>query len=66
MNPLFGRCSSLLSNKSLRREILIPAQRTKWFLFCQNLPDVARMDKAIGKFLDGQEDQVHRGFEEMH
>ena len=29
-------------------------------------PDVAGMEEAIGKFLDGLEGQERRGFEEMH
>ncbi len=29
-------------------------------------PDVAAMEEAIGKFLDGLEGQERRGFEEMH
>ena len=29
-------------------------------------PDLAAMEGAIGKFLDGLEGQERRGFEEMH
>ncbi len=29
-------------------------------------PDAARMDEAIGNFLDGLEGQEPRGFEEIH
>ena len=54
---------SLLSNKSLRREILLHAQRMK-SVFVR--PDAARMEEAIGKFLDGLEGQERRGFEGMH
>ena len=54
---------SLLSNKSLWREIPLHAQRMKSFFV---RPDVAAMEGAIGKFLDGLEGQERRGFEEMH
>ena len=57
---------SLLLNKSQRREILqIPSpcpEDEEFFV----RPDVAAMEGAIGKFLDGLKGQERRGFEEMH
>jgi hypothetical protein len=61
--PLCSMHPSLLSNKSPWREIPLHAQRMKSFFV---RPDVAAMEGAIGKFLDGLEGQERRGFEEMH
>ena len=54
--PLCGTGHRLLSsqNQSLRREIMLHAQRTKSFFV---RPDAAGMEEAIGKFLDGLEGQ---------
>ena len=64
--PLCRMHSSLQSDKSPRREILLHALRTKRFFV---RPDAAGMEEAIGKFLDGlegQDSQERRGFQEMH
>ena len=54
--PLCGTGHRLLSsqNQSLRREIMLHAQRTKSFFV---RPDAAGMEEAIDKFLDGLEGQ---------
>ena len=59
------RGPSLLSsqNQSLRREIMLPAQRTNSFFV---RPDAAGVEEAIGKFLDGLDGQEHSGFEELY
>ena len=61
--PLCWMHHSLLLNRSRWREIPLHAQRMKSFFV---RPDLAAMEGAIGKFLDGLEGQERQGFEEMH